>query len=63
MKFSGKMCLKVMLKSHKKPEFLPLFRRYAFRKATGWGQIDPSPSRFRVKFLFSRFFVVPQNVL
>ena len=36
MKFSGKMC-------HEKPRFLPLFRRYAFRKTTSGGQIDPPP--------------------
>ena len=37
MKFSGKMC-------HEKPRFLPLFRRYAFRKTTSGGQIDPPPA-------------------
>ena len=29
------------IKSHKKPGFQTLFRRYIFRKTTGRGQIDP----------------------
>ena len=36
MKFSGKMC-------HEKPRFLPVFRRYTFRKTTSGGQTDPPP--------------------
>ena len=37
------------IKSHKRPGFYPLFRRYIFRKPTGCGgQID-APSRFRAK--------------
>ena len=36
MKFSGKMC-------QEKPRFLPVFRRYAFRKTTSGGQTDPPP--------------------
>ena len=47
MKFSGKICLKIILKTHKKPRFLPLFTKYCFLKTAG-GQIEP-PSRFRVK--------------
>ena len=41
MKFSGKMCLKIILKVTKKQGFHPLFRRYIFQKTTGEGQIDP----------------------
>ena len=42
------------IKSHKKPELHPLFRRYIFRKTTA-GQIDPPPpSRFKVKFILNR---------
>ena len=59
MKLSGKMCLKIVLKITKKTSFLPLFRRYAFRKTTGGGggtNWPPTPhhhhhhhhSRFRI---------------
>ena len=37
MKFSGKMFLYDNIKSHKKPGFQPLIRRYIFRKTTGGG--------------------------
>ena len=54
------------IKSHKKPEFQPLFRRSIFEKTTGGvggggGQIeiDP-PSPFRVK---GKNFLVPQPTL
>ena len=36
------------IKSHKEPEFHPLFRRYNFGK-TKRGQTDPSSRLFRVK--------------
>ena len=39
MKFSGKICLKIMLKVTKNPRFHPLFGRYIFRKPQGVGQI------------------------
>ena len=35
MKFSGKMCFKIILKVTKKPRFHPLYRRYIFQKTTG----------------------------
>ena len=39
------------LKSHKKPGFHALFRRYTFRKTTGGVDTPPLPSsRFRVKW-------------
>ena len=46
MKFSGNMCLKIILKITKKPRLHPLFRRYIFRRTTkegggGGDQIDP----------------------
>ena len=31
------------IKSHKKPGFHPLFKRYIFRKITGEGQTDAPP--------------------
>ena len=40
------------IKGHKKPEFYPLFRRYIFWKATGGGESNWPPSRFRVKIIF-----------
>ena len=43
MKFSGKMCLKIILKVTKKQGFQALFRRCIFQKTTGGGQIDPQP--------------------
>ena len=49
-------------KSHKKTEFHPLSRRYIFRRTTGGGESNwsPSPSRFRVnlsKFWQYTFFL------
>ena len=40
-------------KSHKKPRFHPLFRRYNFEKAAGegGGQIDPRPFVLVLKIL------------
>ena len=38
------------IKSHKKPGFHPLFRRYIFWKTTGGVKLT-LPSRFRVKYL------------
>ena len=38
MRFSGKMCLMIILKSHKKPGFQPLFGGYNFQKTTGGGR-------------------------
>ena len=39
------------IKSPKKSEFYPLFKKYIFQKTTAGGQIDPTshPSRFKVK--------------
>ena len=47
-------------KSHKKPGFHPLFRRYNFQKTSGGIKLTPTPflpSRFRVKYFhkFNRF--------
>ena len=53
MKFSGKMCFKMILKVTKKHGFTPSLEDTIFEKPQGRGQIDPShpppPSRFRVK--------------
>ena len=37
------------IKSHKKSEFHPLFRRYIFGKTTGGVKLTPTPSLFRVE--------------
>ena len=47
MTFSGKTFLKIISKVTKKTRFLPLLKRYSFRKTTGGDQIE-TPSRFRV---------------
>ena len=48
MKFSGKMCFKIILK---KPGFHPLDRGYIFQKTTGvGGQFDP-PGRLGISIL------------
>ena len=52
------------IKSHKKPRFLPLFRRHAFRKTTGEGRgvgvklNTPSPAILGLNFVkMLNFFV------
>ena len=52
MTFSGKTCLKIISKVTKKTRFLPLLKRYSFRKTTGGDQIE-TPSRFRVNLEIS----------
>ena len=37
------------IKSHKKPEFYPLFRRYIFQKTTGGGPADLPPAVLGLK--------------
>ena len=41
MKFSGKMCLMIILKVTKKPGLHPLFRRYNFRNIAGGFKLTP----------------------
>ena len=48
MKFSRKMCLKMILKVTKNQGFTLSVEDTFFEKPQGWCQIDP-PSRFRVK--------------
>ena len=43
MKFSGKMCFKIILKVTKKPWLHPLYRRYVFQKTTGGVNLTPNP--------------------
>ena len=56
MKFSGKMCLKIILKATKNQGFTLSLEDTLFEKTTGGGgvkltrtHIHPLPSRFRVK--------------
>ena len=49
MKFSGKMCFKIILKVTKNKGFTLSLEDTFFEKPQG-GQIDP-PSRFRVKIV------------
>ena len=51
MKFSGKMCLKIMLKVTKNQGFSFSLEDALFQKPQGGGQTDPPspPSRFMVK--------------
>ena len=48
MKFSGKMCLKIILKVIKNQGFTLSVEDTFFERPQGWHQIDP-PSRCRVK--------------
>ena len=54
MKFSVKRRF-VIIKSHNKPGFYPLSRRYIFAKTTERGQIEPlpPPSQLRVTSITS----------
>ena len=59
MKFSGRMCFKIILKVPKKQGVHPLFRKYNFRKTTGasnWA--PPPPSCFRVNTLLRIWFTL-----
>ena len=50
IKFSGKMCFRIILKVTKKQGFTLSLEDTIFEKPQGGGQIDPpSPSRFRVQ--------------
>ena len=50
------------IKSHRKPGFHPLFRRYIFRKTTEGAGVKFAPlSRFRAKFANSRQIFRDQN--
>ena len=51
MKFSGKICFKIILKVTKKQGFTLSLEDTFFEKPQGGGQIDTPPSRFRVKGL------------
>ena len=60
MKFSGKMCFKIILKVTKNEGFALSLEDTIFEKPQGGGQIDPPPpSHFRVKLRISP----PENFL
>ena len=43
MKFSGKMCFKIMLRVTKNQDFTLSLEDTFFKKPQGWGQFDPQP--------------------
>ena len=49
MKFSGKMCLMIILKVTKKKGFTPSLENTVLKKPQGAGQNYPTPSLARVK--------------
>ena len=54
MKFSGKMCLKTILKVTKKQDFTLLLEDTIFEKLQRGVKLTP-PSRFRIKLIYSVF--------